>query len=123
MDKNDILDYVTETPGNTNRAVLGSMLDSIGGESGNMLIGNLFKNANDKYTIDMTFKQVEDTIQNGKLLFFIEKATADNDFTSIVALVGSTQRDDSYHDYAVQLYGAINSELYAESEDDYPVEN
>ena len=31
MDKNTILDYVTETPGNTNRAVLGSMLDSIGG--------------------------------------------------------------------------------------------
>ena len=33
MDKNDILDYVTETPGNTNRAVLGSMLDSMGGEN------------------------------------------------------------------------------------------
>ena len=31
MDKNDILDYVTETPGNTNRAVLGSMLDSVEG--------------------------------------------------------------------------------------------
>lgn len=32
MDKKTILDYVTETPGNTNRAVLESMLDSI--ESG-----------------------------------------------------------------------------------------
>lgn len=31
MDKNTILDYVTETPGNTNRAVLGDMLDSVGG--------------------------------------------------------------------------------------------
>ena len=31
MDKDTILDYVTETPGNTNRAVLGSMLDSMGG--------------------------------------------------------------------------------------------
>ena len=31
MDKNDILNYVTETPGNTNRAVLGSMLDSMSG--------------------------------------------------------------------------------------------
>lgn len=29
MDKNTILNYVTETPGNTNRAVLSSMLDSI----------------------------------------------------------------------------------------------
>lgn len=34
MDKNDILDYVTETPGNTNRAVLGSMLDSFVGDEG-----------------------------------------------------------------------------------------
>lgn len=31
MDKETILDYVTETPGNTNRAVLGSMLDSMSG--------------------------------------------------------------------------------------------
>lgn len=31
MDKNTILDYVTETPWNTNRAVLSSMLDSIEG--------------------------------------------------------------------------------------------
>ena len=31
MDKDTILNYVTETPGNTNRAVLGSMLDSMGG--------------------------------------------------------------------------------------------
>lgn len=36
MDKNTILDYVTETPGNTNRAVLGSMLDSIGGGSSDL---------------------------------------------------------------------------------------
>lgn len=32
MDKNDILDYVMNTPGNTNRAVLRSMLDSLGSE-------------------------------------------------------------------------------------------
>ena len=31
MDKNDILNYVTETPGNTNRAVLSGMLDSMSG--------------------------------------------------------------------------------------------
>ena len=31
MDKDTILNYVTETPGNTNRAVLKSMLDSLDG--------------------------------------------------------------------------------------------
>ena len=34
MTKKEILDYITETPGNTNRAVLGDMLDSFGGGSG-----------------------------------------------------------------------------------------
>lgn len=34
MDKDTILDYVTETPGNTNRAVLGSMLDSFASGGG-----------------------------------------------------------------------------------------
>ena len=33
MNKNDILDYVTKTPSNSNRAVLGGMLDSIDGGS------------------------------------------------------------------------------------------
>lgn len=32
MDKNTILNYVTETPGNTNRAILRSMLNSISSE-------------------------------------------------------------------------------------------
>ena len=35
MDKDTILNYVTETPGNTNRAVLGSMLDSLDSGSEN----------------------------------------------------------------------------------------
>lgn len=34
MDKNTILNYITETPGNTNRAVLGDMLDSFAGGGG-----------------------------------------------------------------------------------------
>lgn len=34
MDKDTILDYVIETPGNTNRAVLGDMLDSFAGGGG-----------------------------------------------------------------------------------------
>ena len=33
MDKNDVIDYVMTTPGNTNRAVLNGMLDNIKGES------------------------------------------------------------------------------------------
>ena len=43
MDKNDILDYVTETPGNTNRAVLSGMLDSIANAGGGDLIDVVFE--------------------------------------------------------------------------------
>lgn len=45
MDKNDILNYVTETPGNTNKAVLNSMLNTViqseseaSGESTNIIM-------------------------------------------------------------------------------------
>ena len=43
MDKDTILDYVTETPGNTNRAVLSGMLDSMsGGGSSSSVIQLIF---------------------------------------------------------------------------------
>ena len=36
MDKQDILDYVTKTPGNTNRAVLDTMLNDFAGDAGGL---------------------------------------------------------------------------------------
>lgn len=37
MTKNEILDYIMETPGNTNRQILSYLLDEISGEGGNIL--------------------------------------------------------------------------------------
>ena len=75
MDKNTILDYVTETPGNTNRAVLGSMLDSInsgGGESEMFMItitpdshiGSVTSG-----TMDKTYDEIVEANESGKFIF------------------------------------------------------
>ena len=63
MDKDTILDYVTETPGNTNRAVLGSMLDSMdGGGSGSNVVVITFNatGSNDNYTITSASHSVDE---------------------------------------------------------------
>ena len=49
MDKNKVLDYVTNTPGNTNRAVLSGMIDSISG-------GNDFPQVEMEVTPGMSFE-------------------------------------------------------------------
>ena len=63
MDKDTILDYVTETPGNTNRAVLSGMLDSIeGGGSGSNVVVVTFNatGSNDDYTITSASHSVDE---------------------------------------------------------------
>ena len=68
MDKDTILDYVTETPGNTNRAVLGSMLDSMGGGgSSQPLMVHLTTEDGLLFTFDKTFGEIYDAIQAGQL--------------------------------------------------------
>ena len=70
MDKNDILDYVTETPGNTNRAVLGSMLDSMGGGGSDSNTIIVTVSSPDPYTTvaSMTSLEILDAMSNGKII-------------------------------------------------------
>lgn len=96
MDKNDILDYVTETPGNTNRAVLGSMLDSVNSgsslpsvtsdDNGKVLavVEGVWDKAEasgsdfykvvimpgETFTADKTFDEIKQAWTNGKLILF-----------------------------------------------------
>ena len=82
MDKNDILDYVTETPGNTNRAVLGSMLDSVGGTD----LPAVTSDDNGKVltVVDGTWDKAENT--SGSDLFivtFLSSTTVDKSYSEI----------------------------------------
>ena len=73
MDKDTILDYVIETPGNTNRAVLGSMLDSMGGggSSSNVFVADVIAtNTNGTYscTSDVSYSDIVDAYNAGKAI-------------------------------------------------------
>ena len=68
MDKNDILNYVTETPGNTNRAVLSGMLDSMsgGGAAQSQIVVKLLEQVdNYGFSTDKSFSEVVEFINNG----------------------------------------------------------
>lgn len=73
MDKEDIINYVMETPGNSNPAVLGSMLESYGGGSStDFLIVNLTMNEDDDTFIgDKTASELNSVIINAKPIIFI----------------------------------------------------
>lgn len=59
MDKNDIINYVMETPGNSNPAVLGSMLDSYSGSSSPLIV---HYSDNDNTTLDHTWQEIADAM-------------------------------------------------------------
>lgn len=72
MDKNDILDYVMNTPSNTNRAVLSSMLNNISGgsvsESNAFIINDIITNSDELmyHTLDKTYEEIEMAFLSGK---------------------------------------------------------
>ena len=72
MDKQDIINYVTETPGNTNKAVLGSMLDSMsGGEaaSGSDVEVVSITMMPAGATLDKTYIEIDEAYKSGKMIF------------------------------------------------------
>ena len=77
MDKNDILDYVTETPGNTNRAVLGSMLDSFSGGGGGgaepLIVNTEYDDGT--YTLDKTFGEIRGAFESGNVVLVVTQNT------------------------------------------------
>lgn len=73
MDKDKILDYVMNSPENTNRAVLSSMLDSMSSGGGNdesiFIIKGLYS-GNTISNPSKTFEEMLEAYNSGKLLVF-----------------------------------------------------
>lgn len=88
MDKDTILDYVTETPGNTNRAVLGSMLDEIGGGGAEPLIINrTFDSDTESYTYgDTTFGEVRQAFESGRLVIIRTEGDTTTNFDLVYGI-------------------------------------
>ena len=110
MDKNDILDYVTETPGNTNRAVLGSMLDSFTGGGGtNTLVVGVDP---ETYTLDKTWNEINNAFPN----VYVSITTED------VIAKAPISVSASEGEYIVVILGGpdITVALFIDSADGYP---
>lgn len=69
MDKNDILDYVMNTPGNTNRAVLSGMLDSMSGSGGDEMLVVSITVTPAGATLDKTYIEIDEAYKSGKMIF------------------------------------------------------
>ena len=67
MDKDTILNYVTETPGNTNRAVLGSMLDDVGVAESDVLFVCITTDSSG-YVADKTYDEIKTAYESGKVV-------------------------------------------------------
>ena len=71
MDKNTILDYATNSPENTNRNVLGSMLDQFSknsGGGGDFVITHLGTGSSGGIVGDMTYGEIRTAMDDGKIL-------------------------------------------------------
>ena len=129
MDKDTILDYVTETPGNTNRAVLGSMLDSIGGggESGENKVLICFESVNlddvETYTLDKTFREIYEHLNNGGIAIIssIYESSSLPVNTIVNHLIYSVGTNSEGTSFFVRANKDNSNEPYsASSMDDYP---
>ena len=72
MDKDKIIDYVMNSPANTNKAVLEGMLDGVDGGGSNVIVitANIIQNG-DSYSIDSvshTYDEMTTLLNSGKTL-------------------------------------------------------
>ena len=131
MTKKEILDYITETPGNTNRAVLGDMLDSFegGGGSGTEPLivrydhtevnGNIYT-----HYFDRTWQEVANALTNFTPIY-IHGFTAHSEYIeeslTLRTIINVFQSSESF--YATMSEGTLRADsadgaLYYKYKDD-----
>ena len=124
MTKKEILDYIIETPGNTNRAVLGDMLDSFGGGAGGgggtePLIVNI---VDDETTGGERLDHTWQEIYNAPIAYLNLEFYGLSGLSARLSLVEIGQRrlgeagDVTYY----VVFGKSTNYYYADSEDGYP---
>ena len=114
MDKNDILDYVIETPGNTNRAVLGSMLDSMGNSKEDNIVIMKVESIMDAQTqtvtvtaCDKTAQEVFDLMSAGKVVvasIYVDVQVNDSTVQENYITIMLYQYDATHHSYGGYAY-------------------
>ena len=118
MDKDKILDYVMNTPGNSNRAVLSGMLDEFGSGGGGSgpLIVTLQASGVD-WIFDKTFTEVKEAFDEGRLVLILSPGDREtNPFASIAVYYSASNT----HCIVITSYGRNQFEYVADSADGYP---
>ena len=131
MDKNDIIDYVTETPGNTNRAILGSMLDSFassgggGGSASNFVVTFNGDRQSGSWTSDKTFADVKSAYDNGQNIVGKYTKGVITFYMPLMAYVNNETDEYSFFSFALvqpnssagEITGLINHQFMLSSAD------
>lgn len=123
MDKQRIIDYIMETPGNTNPAILSQMIDEIsGGENNNMFIIKITKNDNNKQVSNKTWAEIIDALNQEKMVYYIYDWNDEyNDIDYGFINSSSYYGDNDEMLYTVSL--SSGTTLYTDSENGYPTES
>ncbi len=89
---NEVIDYVMNTPGNTNPNVLRGMLQSNEGNSGGIFIVNVVHDETlNKDKLDKNYAEIEAAFNEGKAVFTKKDNRADaNGFLSVRPVIGIT---------------------------------
>ena len=116
MGKEEILDYVMNSPGNTNRAVLSGMLDSVtGGSGGETLIVNDVGGTSDK-----TWQEIYDAMPNVVIIIPADpNLQYSSDSKELIVHVYAVKENGVPYEYNFQTgYG---DSYMCTTPDDYPV--
>lgn len=102
MTKQDIIDYVTHTPGNTNKAVLSSMLNQFSNNSNSNWL-EVTATADEygySYALNKTWQEISDAFPQVYIVFSNPNSQDWSGFKTTVDLVYADEENSYYHVFA-----------------------
>ena len=116
----ELVNYVTETPENTNPNVVRSLASQIttSGNSGILIVNVLYDYSTTKYTLDRTFREIAEAIKTGPIIIYGVDAHSDYDVSVSTNEVTSVYYDESV--YIVQCDSVDYGEFLTIDLDGYP---
>ena len=121
MNKQDIIDYIMDSPENTNPAILNQMIDEVsGGGSNNIFIIKITKNDNDKQVSNKTWAEIIDALNQEKIVYYIYDWNDEYNDVDYGFINSSSYSEDGDNLYTVNL--SSGTVLSTESKNGYPTE-
>ena len=123
MTKQNIIDYVMNTPHNTNKAVLSSMLNQLAESGGGIFVVTTSKpDGQQAHVLDKTWEEMFTAANNGMLVIIREYASLDDDVVDkgiYYSFIEAIEHEIG-NLYRISVQGYYYT---CESPSDYPVED